>query len=186
MNEKKLTDEEIVKALSEYAEKNYEHCSYAEYVQACGVYCNHKKEFIADMGGKNGEDCSTCDMIDIVETAIVAKQTLDLIHRLQAEKERLTEENRVMKHNMDFHRNKKFELQKQVEELKKQSLLKCDCCPARRDLGLLLYQNEQAVKDTAKEIYTQMLEWIPIGEGYSTFIDNFEMWIKERYGVEVE
>ena len=41
-------------------------------------------------------------------------------------------------------------------------------------------------KDTAKEIYGQMLEWIPICEGYSDFIYDFESWLKERYGVEVE
>ena len=45
---------------------------------------------------------------------------------------------------------------------------------------------KQAVKDTAKEIYTQVLEWLPIGEDYSVFIHNIETWLKERYGVEVE
>ena len=47
-----------------------------------------------------------------------------------------------------------------------------------------LYQ--QAVKDTAKEIYAQVLEWSPVGENYHWFITTLENWLKERYGVKVE
>jgi chromosome segregation ATPase len=98
------------------------------------------------------------------------------------------------------------ELQKQVEELKeeneyldmvaKQSIADSQNLQVQVDELKNAYNDlldtcrncdtTQAVKDTAKEIYTQMLEWIPIGEDYSTFIDNFEMWLKERYGLEVE
>ena len=45
---------------------------------------------------------------------------------------------------------------------------------------------KQAVKDTAEEIYAQVLEWSPVGENYHWFITTLENWLKERYGVEVE
>lgn len=45
---------------------------------------------------------------------------------------------------------------------------------------------EQGEKDAAKEIYGRVLELIPILVGYQKFIDDFEGWLKERYGVEVE
>ena len=143
-------------------------------------------------------DCENCPLLR-ESCAIIRKYALDLINKQKAEIERLTEENEARKELLKIYIKEKVkldeengqlkgynsgleynndELQKQVDELKNayNDLLEtCRNC-----------DTTQTVKATAKEIYTQMLEWIPIGEGYSTFIDNFEMWIKEHYGVNVE
>ena len=71
-------------------------------------------------------------------------------------------------------------LQKQVNELKANQVIECHGMLKGCDMV------KQAVKDTAKEIYTQVLEWLPVGEDYSVFIHNIEQWLKEKYGVEVE
>lgn len=44
------------------------------------------------------------------------------VDKLTKENKRLTEEHRVMEHNLDFYRNEKFELQKQVDELKSKEI----------------------------------------------------------------
>ena len=54
------------------------------------------------------------------------------------------------------------------------------------DLKYVAKMLKGIVQDTAKEIYTQVLEWIPICKGYGKFIDNFESWLKEHYNVEIE
>ena len=65
------------------------------------------------------------------------------------------------------------ELQKQVDVLK-------------FDKEILQKLIDKREKDTAKEIYAQVLEWSPVGENYHWFITTLENWLKERYGVEVE
>ena len=66
--------------------------------------------------------------------------------------------------------------QKQIEEMAKPLY--------DEDLFNLGYA--KAVKDTAKEIFTQVLEWSPVGEDYHWFITTLENWLKEKYGVDVE
>ena len=128
----------------------------------------------------------------------LSKLALELINRQKAEIERLTEERNKYIIELDdvesandyankfLHeaKEKNAELQKQVDELTDK--LGKVLLGIKADELLVAKGVEQAVKDTAKEIYTQVLEWLPIGEDYSVFIDNIEMWLKERYGVEVE
>lgn len=200
MEEKKLTDAEIVKALNEYAEKNYEHCSYAEYVQACGVYCNHKKEFIADMGVKNGEDCRTCDMSDIVETAIVAKQTLDIIHRLQSEnaeyKRKLADGELC---SMDYHNEQMGVLNCEIETYKaaierlkeeKKTLVWLN-----QDLEKQVDEQENEIDRLEKVVHEQAEQYYNLEQRTAVEIlqrgrycmpSGLRDWIKERYGVEVD
>lgn len=94
----------------------------------------------------------------------------------KAEIERLTEENRVVKHNMDFHRNKKFELQKQVDELTEErenmerEILGLE--EEKRQLkGFIDFKTanvmcekckEQAVKDTSKEMSDDELKVVAL------------------------
>ena len=132
MEEKKLTDEEIVKAL--------EHCSHN---RSC-EYCYHNDEV------GSGE---------IVCRGRLMQKSLDLIHRLQGEN---------------------AEPQKQVDELLNRriepKIFQCyadtlENCP----------KVEQAVKDTAKEIF----DWLE----KHCFFNGFEIvetYFRERYGVEVE
>ena len=46
---------------------------------------------------------------------------------------------------------------------------------------------EQDVKHTAKEITSKVVDLnIICGDDFRLFLYNFELWVKERYGVEVE
>ena len=100
---------------------------------------------------------------------------------LQNENNKLTEENRVMSHNLNFHRDRSLSFQKQVDELneQKQALIRvCDNCPK------VLTDVEQAVKDTAKEICDLILKhW---EKKQFVECDWLRVAISERYGVEVE
>lgn len=111
--------------------------------------------------------------------------------RQKAEIERLTEEKQSLigrKAGLDYSYNqvkeKNAELQKQVYELKEQFLSTCENCHLKKDIELLRYQKEQAVKDTAKEIYDyakDFFEWDEEG-----FVASLKYALEERYGVEVE
>lgn len=132
-------------------------------------------------------------------------EMLAFIERLQAENERLTEEKNDWekscrmwseankKNHLKFtktleklceERNKNAELQKQVDYLTK----------AKDNALLIIEQGEkqilqirqQAVKDTAREIYDKVEEiWLGC---HTTCVlsQTIERWIKERYGVEVK
>ena len=54
-----------------------------------------------------------------------------------------------------------------------------------QDENKRLTEEKQSVKDTAKEIFTQVIEWLPVGVDYHWFITTLENWLKERYGEEV-
>lgn len=138
--------------------------------------------------------------------AEVLVHTLNLIHRLQSENaglkergkivindlhktidkqkaeiEQLKEEHSVMEHNLDFHRNKKFELQKQVDELKNRFENKA-CCNMSENCSMV----QKSVKDTAKEIFAELFY---IASIHHSDIANILAWAKEKAkscGVEVE
>ena len=137
MEEKKLTDEEIVKAL-----------------ECCAV-------------GRKCRECPyVIKKIDCFLWQMVESDLLDLIHRLQDENERLTEgkneiwdeRNRICKgywETMDEYkqyREQNAELQKQVDELKIYLASEKVC-------------SKQAVKETAKDILQAVLE--DVGEFYA-------------------
>ena len=132
------------------------------------------------------------------------KIVLDLIHRLQDENERLTEENEILKGNPPMcvgRRNGKTIMAKLLDydRLKKQH---DELCKANPNIVILIEASErkykelydeakgilqhQAVKDTAKEIATELLETkIKIGNEYYVFANNIKV-IAKRKGVEVE
>ena len=91
MKEKKLTDEEIVKALE------------------CCTKSRCDDETTGDCPLKKDESCST----------ILAINALDLINRQKAEIKRLTEENRKLGNEWDITTRYCAELQKQVDDGKK-------------------------------------------------------------------
>ena len=167
--EKKLTDEEIVKAL--------ENCVNGDYKTKCkGCYCDKLK--------------NSCLQMD--------KDVLALIHRLQSENERLNEEANqdtithidICTENLSL-RKQNAELQKQVDELK------LDLENWKKASYGYKYAEEQAVKDTAKEIFDWLkskviMTEIPHGGEPSEEDVEAVMWwqieerFKKRYGVEVK
>jgi hypothetical protein len=73
-------------------------------------------------------------------------------------------------------------LQKQVDELNAKQIIECYGMLKGCDMV------NQAVKDTAMEVYSAVLEFCPVHNdgSYSEFIKLFEEWLKYKYGVEVE
>ena len=142
----------------------------------------------------------------------IVVEILDLIHRLQAENERLTEElekEYELRKEYMFACEKKdleikqlefenAELQKQVDELKEKFSGGVMWTKEQWSKYLTEYSNDikqsfkngydKAVKDTAKEIYENVHKWCDgrIPEGLLNYIKLFDVWLKERYGVEVE
>jgi hypothetical protein len=121
--------------------------------------------------------------------------------KAQAEIERLTEERDKLKvivnHNCDpFPKwqeaiiKENAELQKQVDELKSQFLSTCENCHLKKDIELLSYQKQQAVKDTAKEILTELdlfFKGTTFRKGYEfKKIDEKLKEIAKRNGIEVK
>ena len=168
MEGKKRTNEEIVKA--------YEYC-------------------VANASG-----CDGCPYDDW-GCAVHAKDIIEIIHRQKAEIERLTEEKDKYQEKWQTSYTNELNLQKQVDELNKvitslkYAHLQDECKLAdlistcKRAIELSdewKAKFKQAVKDTAKEIYAQVLEWLPVNEDYHWFITTLENWLKERYGMEVE
>lgn len=163
MNEKKLTDEEIVKALKN-ASTGY----------GAGIVGN---------------------LWDL---------TLDLIDRQKAEIERLTEYNENLNGMCLEFIDKNAELQKQVDELKEERKnMQAEIIGLESQKEDLYFQNknlqtyidnhepiwkrntEQAVKDTAKEIFTDLLKEFSIRKSCG----NADVVVKEmahNKGVEVE
>ena len=186
MKEKKLTDEEIVRAL--------ECCIQNETENTC-AYCI-------------GCPASDWDSEDDLEcNADMMKKSIDLIHRQKAEIERLTEEKNDWesschmwseankKNHLKFtktleklceEREKNAELQKQVDELEEE----------RENMQAEIIASEearlQAVKDTAKEIFIRLAKRKHQGFDLGGFFVEYHLrledlnWFEVKYGVEVE
>ena len=137
MKEKKLTDEEIIKSL--------EHCSHN---RSC-EYCYHNDEV------GSGE---------IVCRGRLMQKSLDLIHRLQDENKRLIEELKEEKVWFSELLQSKNELQKQVDELTSEitEMKSYYSIKGKSIFDIIKEKEQQAVKDTAKEILSEMFEWLII------------------------
>lgn len=159
-NEKKLTDEEIVKAL--------ECCIEDDLCKACPL-------------------CAESRCIRKRNTL-----TLDLIHRLQSEHKRLTEEKNQSAETAVDALTQNIELQKKVDELKEERDTYKNAVSNESeayDLGYALGY-DIAVKDTAKEILQELdlfFKGTTFRKGYE--FKNIEQKLKEiakSKGVEVE
>lgn len=171
MEEKKLTDEEVIEAL------------------ACcvkGETCTNCPYFIK--------------RIDCVYHRRAEGDALDLIHRLRAENEgqrkiieyqdslpdlveqqkteieRLTKENNALKETMRLDSKVYADLVVETNELQKQV---DDLNEVVKDCQRLTAEKEQAIKDTAKEI----ANWLVTTESDK---EDLAKIIKEHYGVEVD
>ena len=125
-----------------------------------------------------------------------------LLTELSTEIERLTklcestsEYIKVLEKAFNDRTKENAELQKQVDELKEQFLSTCENCHLKKDIELLNFQKEQAVKDTAKEI-CEMIDAVKevfpndyrgydMAHGWSMCVDKLKEIIKSK-GVEVE
>jgi hypothetical protein len=217
LEEKKLTNEEIVKAL--YCLKG----QYISYIDDDDDKC--KLLFVDDilnlihrLQEHNGNEVRMrCDMQRKFD------DLQDLCIEQKAEIERLTEENKNLSikvwnyekpvrtplysnesmvncnlvtcynENAEL-KAKNAKLQKQVYELKEQFLSTCENCHLKKDIELLRYQKEQAVKDTAIKCMTDIEDCINgmlDGERYMTkneveYLLEHILNKKQEYGVEVE
>lgn len=176
MEEKELlTDEEIVEILKKRIENiNPWETNALEY---------HKGLF--DLIHRLQSDLETCSN-DLKTCSNIEKQEKETNAELRQEIERLKEENYklevIVDHNCDpFPKWQEAtieeiaELQKQVDELKERAKIDLE---NERNWGKI--QTRQAVKDTAKEIFTALYHREEMG------FDVIKWFAKEYYGVEVE
>lgn len=87
MNSEKV--KEIKEALEERTRHEPINCSHSECVEACGRYCRHRREFVADMGSKNGQTCENCNEFNAIDEVKEYADILTLINELENENERL-------------------------------------------------------------------------------------------------
>ena len=80
---------EIKKALEERTQHKPINCCNAEYVEACGMYCRHHREFVAHMGSKTGQTCKNCSNFIATDEVKEYADILTLINELESENERL-------------------------------------------------------------------------------------------------
>jgi chromosome segregation ATPase len=207
MKEKKLTDEEIVNALECCAKdisciwdskcplRNSKDCHVILTRGVLDLINRQKKDYIElDLECQNLQTELDKELAEHEEFVKRAKEEIESLKSKSSFKNswknkffKAQEEVERLNQGYDMLNYESARKEEYIETLKKQvDDLKLDLENWKKAAYGYKYAEEQAVKDTAKEIYTQMLEWIPIGEDYSTFIDNFEMWLKERYGLEVE
>jgi hypothetical protein len=188
MEEKKLTDEEIVKALECCANREscigYECCLYSGQHTACvemGIDIIHSLQ--AD-NERLKEQCSKSSYKDSWKNKFFKAQ--EEIERLTEDCESAYAVLEAQRHLIDLIKKDKAELQKQVDELKtfidfKTANVMCDKC------------KQQAVKDTAKEILSEVNSCIEQGQEYCgldwrgllTAKNLILLWCKKK-GVEVE
>ena len=147
---------------------------------------------------KKGESCVPCPYfikkIDCAYKRRAEGDALDLIHRLQSENERLKKRHGVVLLRNDDLDLENYELKKQVDELKAGITQVVENYEKEMPKVLEEVEKEieeiqqQAVKDTAKECYQKLVDWgfIEVAGDIRLFRDKFNLWIKERYGVEVE
>ena len=189
--EKKPTDEEVIKALEICY--NDIHCSVdCPYFNLNGRNFCQDKELYKDLKRivlEHSEQKAEIERLTELQSRggyRVAELSIENAE-LQKQVNGLTEEKERMQIDLDnYHKiwkeklEENYQLQKKVDELKEKQVIECH--GMLKDCDLV----KQSVKDTAREIYTQVLEWLPVGEDYSVFIHNIEQWLKEKYGVEVE
>ena len=164
MEEKKLTDEEIIHDLEEFAKDT-------EY----GAIYKNALNLIHRLQAEN-------------ETLKSKKFGMWKVKffKAQEEIERLTEENEYLdmcgkQFFADYQKCEveNAELQKQVDEL--QDI--CLDCPYKLKFDEI---EKQAVKDTAKEILQSLIDKAYVNECIDLTVAEVKAWFREDYGVEVE
>jgi hypothetical protein len=214
MEEKKLTDEEIIKAYSNCADhNNCCECPLWEEMKRRNCIC---REIILGVINRLQSENESLKK-DYIELDLEARELRTENDKQKAEIERLTEERDVAgykNNSLIFDKSnlqtKNGKLQKEIERWKEEySWLDCKCQALQKQVDELkekLWKSKQdmmtyhsktvaeAVKDTAKEIYHLIdMSPIPTRQGQQRYATGFEngltsikLKIAERYGVEVE
>ena len=208
MEEKKLTDEEIVKALEFCTEQ--EDCVSCKYEDCIDCRTFLMEEALNLIHRLQDENEAWRLKSKELETAWEISSSNE--ERLQKQVDELKEELQ----NLDWYKmwHKKFkkeidDLTLELETYRPTKLsgngqCKCSECGVvcwtdwfSRYKGqtlcdkclneIIATEEKQAVKDTAKECRSKVVDLnIICGDDFRLFLDNFELWVKERYGVEVE
>ena len=119
MNSEKVKD--IKKALEERTQHKPINCSHSEYVEACGMYCRHHREFVADMGIKNGQACENCNKFTATDKVKKYADILTLINELESENERLKTSEFNSCQELDNASIQIHSLEKHIAELEKEN-----------------------------------------------------------------
>lgn len=198
MEEKKLADEEIIKALEdcyrEYTDMNRHSCDTCPYreVEPCGK-------------------AQMTDCLDLIKRLQAENETLKSkkfgmwkvkFFKAQEEIERLTGYNENLNGMCLEFTDKNAELQKQVDELTEryleESKERCEFEQKYKkiqhihNIGLGTQRSqwekkvEQAVNDTAKEILQSLIDKAYVNECIDLTVSEVKAWFREDYGVEVE
>lgn len=195
MDKKKLTDEEIVKAWNIC---NSTRCCTSE----CPYFNKHGRNFCMEDKSLY-KDVKRILQEHAEQKAEIKRLTKDWEQQINKARQRqfngLKKEELArayekliesLEDELEHRKNDYMELQKQVDELKQQFLSTCENCHLKKDLELLRYQKEQAVKDTVKEIYKDFDNafslYYPHGQiPYNVFNETLK-WLAKSKGVEVE
>lgn len=125
MNSEKV--KEIKKALEEQTQHKPINCINSEYVEACGMYCRHHREFVADMGIKNGQTCENCNKFTATDEVKEYADILTYINELEKENKILeSTKNRLTFAEILTILNLINELKSENERLKKENAVKTD------------------------------------------------------------
>ena len=192
MEEKKLTDEEIVKELinesnrGEWCDLDFIDCVEVRVLKNAIDLINRQKAEIERLTSLyDGQTAfMTSSIGDLPLTVEGLRKAVDEISRLLTVQTELQELNAKYYNEAKDLRRENAELQKKVHELTDK--LGNVLSGIKADELLVAKGIEHAVKDTAKEIYTKVLEWSPVGEDYHWFITTLENWLKEKYGVDMK
>lgn len=117
MNSEKV--KEIKKALEERTQHKPINCSHSECVEACGRYCRHRREFVADMGSKNGQTCENCNEFNAINEVKEYADILNLINELESENE-LLRNAKVVYETVDYCYEDLKKAEKRIAELEKE------------------------------------------------------------------
>lgn len=115
MNSEKV--KEIKKALEERIQHKPINCYNGEYVEACGMYCRLHREFVANMGSKNGQTCENCNKFTATDKVKKYADILILINELESENERLKHLREVDNTTMTTLRKSNTELNECMDEM---------------------------------------------------------------------
>ena len=130
MNSEKV--KEIKKALEERTQHKPINCSHSEYVEACGMYCRHHREFVANMGIKNGQACENCNKFTATDKVKKYADILTLINELESENKRLRKDNELLRNakvvyeTVDYCYEDLKKAEKRIAELEKENETKTD------------------------------------------------------------
>ena len=148
MNSEKV--KEIKKALEERTQHNPINCTHSEYVEACGMYCRHRRKFVADMGIKNGQTCENCNKFIATDEVKEYADILTLISELESENERLQWYFEDKDRDIDAYRRKVKELQHKAEVLERALKLCIEDC--LDDTTPFISNSEYYIQQAEKEI----------------------------------